>query len=632
MITQETKNKILATADIVDVIKDFVKLKKRGANYVGLCPFHNEKTPSFTVSPTKHIFKCFGCGEAGDVVSFVMKHEKLSYTEALIFLAKKYDIEIEEIKYDKQEKEKHKLRESLFILNEFALKYFVENLHNTDYGKSVALPYLLDRGIPEHLIKKFEIGLAMPGGKDFVNYARLKGYKPELLLQGGLSTKKGETYKDKFINRIMFPIHSITGKIIGFGGRILSTKKDVPKYLNTQETEIFIKRNNVYGLYFAKKKIVSEDKCFLVEGYTDVIGFYKAGIENVVASLGTSLTVEQIVAIRRFTKNLVIVYDGDYAGIKASLRGIDLALNEGMNVKVVELPQGEDPDSISQKWSSSDIIEYLKDNEVDFIVFKASVLIKDAGNDPFKFSQAIHDILYSVSNISDKILQKYYLKEIAEKFSLDEQLLIDELNKVLYNKLKQKATKKNEPEVKSEKANTLIFLSSKELNLKPQEEEIIKILLKYGEKKLKIPEIEEELYVSDLVVNELENDNFSFKVPIFKTIFEEFKKGNKHIDYYKNHENEEIREFVANVLMSEYKLSKIYENFDIYTLSEEERLYKMILTTIILIKIKMLEIQREYLQDKLTNAEKNEDNPLIQQTIKKITEINNLIINFKKEL
>ncbi len=631
MISKETKDKILATADIVEVISDFVKLKKRGANYVGLCPFHNEKTPSFTVSPVKRIFKCFGCGKAGDVVTFIMEHEKLTYREALLYLAKKYGIEVEETEPDEQEKEKHKLRETLFALNEFALQHFKTNLHDTDYGKSAALPYLTERGIPDYLVEKFEIGLAMPGGREFVSHAGLKGYKPELLVQGGLAIKKGNDYADKFVNRIIFPIHNITGKIIGFGGRILGTKKDAPKYLNTQETEIFVKRYNLYGLYFAKKKIVAEDKCYLVEGYTDVIGFHKAGIENVVASLGTSLTVEQIIAVRRFTKNLVIVYDGDYAGIKASLRGIDLALNEGMNVKVVELPEGEDPDSISQKWSSSEIVDFLNSNENDFIVFKASILLKEAGNDPFKRSQAIHEILTSVGNISDKILRKYYLKEIADKFSLEERILIDELNKILYNKSKYKYSGADTNEETLKKVTPSLPVIVQGVDFKPQEEEIVKILLKFGDKKLKMPD-GSEFYVADVVINEIKSDEFVFTVPVYKKIFEEYEQGQRELEHFINHDDEEIRKLTADILMSGYKLSKIYSNFNIYTLSEEERLYNTVISTIILLKIKILETERELLKKELKEAEAKKDETKMLDLIQRISRINNAILSFKKEL
>ncbi len=631
MISKETKDKILATADIVEVINDFVKLKKRGANYVGLCPFHNEKTPSFTVSPVKRIFKCFGCGKAGDVVTFVMEHEKLTYREALLYLARKYGIEVEETEDDEQEQEKQKLRKTLFDLNEFALQHFKTNLYDTDYGKSVALPYLAERGIPDYLIEKFEIGLALPGGRELVSHAGLKGYKVELLVQGGLAVKKGNDYADKFVNRIIFPIHNITGKIIGFGGRILSAKKDVPKYLNTQETEIFVKRYNLYGLYFAKKKIVAEDKCFLVEGYTDVIGFHKAGIDNVVASLGTSLTVEQIIAIRRFTKNLVIVYDGDYAGIKASLRGIDLALNEGMNVKVVALPEGEDPDSISQQWSSSEIVDFLTRNEKDFIVFKASILLKEAGNDPFKRSKAIHDILVSVSHISDKILRKYYLKEIADQFSLDEKILVDELNKVLYNRVKYKHSGKNADDETLKKNTPSLPVIVQGVDFKPQEEEIVKILLKFGDKKLKMPD-GNEFSVADVVINEIKNDEFVFTIPVYKKIFEEYEQGKRDTEYFINHDDEEIRKLTADILMSGYKLSKIYSNANIYTLSEEERLYNTVISTIILLKIKMLETQRKLLKKELKEAETHKDEATMLDLIQRISRVNNAILNFKKEL
>jgi DNA primase len=629
MISKETKDKILAAADIVEVISEFVKLKKRGANYVGLCPFHNEKTPSFTVSPVKGIFKCFGCGKAGDVVTFLMEHEKISYVEALKYLARKYGIEIEETEPDPEAETKKKLRESILILNQFATEFFKKNLLNSDYGKSVALPYLIERGIPDFLIEKFELGYALPGGKDFINYARLKGYKEDLLLQAGLITKKGNSYSDKFIGRIMFPIHNLTGKIIGFGGRIIGKAENTAKYLNTQETEVFQKRYNLYGLYFAKKHIVSQDKCYLVEGYTDVIGFHKAGIENVVASLGTSLTTEQIITIRRFTKNLTIVYDGDPAGIKASLRGIDLALEEGMNVKVVELPEGEDPDSITNSWSGTEVIKYLNENETDFIRYKANILLKDTKDDPFKKSSAISDILTSVAAISNRISREIYIKEISKIFDTSEQSLLAELNKILANKKKLLRYKDKNKETNSNENKTQ-HISTEFESIISQEKEIIKLLLKFGERTITIKD--EEFSVANYIISEVESNNITFINKTFDLIYNEYKKGNSNINYYISHENEEVRKFAADIQMTKYDLSKIFVEHNVYINTEEEMLAKHTISSIALLKIKLLEQKREKEQKILKEAEEKGDTNQILKSINLITQINQVITELKKEV
>ena len=629
MISRETKDKILATADIVEIISEFVNLKKRGSNYVGLCPFHNEKTPSFVVSPAKGIFKCFGCGKAGDVVSFIMEHEKLSYYEALKFLAKKYGIEIEEAPIDDEAIAKQKLREILFNLNEIALKHFKNNLWNTDWGKSVALPYLLkERKIPEYLIEKFELGFAMSDGKDFYSFARSKGYKDENLSKAGLIVKKSNGYTDRFVNRIIFPIHNITGKIIGFGGRVLGKAKDTAKYLNTPETEIFQKRDNLYGLYFAKKHIISNDKCYLVEGYTDVIGLFRAGVENVVASLGTSLTTNQIITLRRFSKNLTIVYDGDFAGIKASLRGIDLALEEGMNVRIVALPEGEDPDSITTKWTASQVVEYLKENEQDFIKYKAKFLLKETQNDPYKKSQAIHEILVSVASFDNPVTRGIYIKEISGLLNVEEEFLYDELNKILYNKYQKQAKQKQkipitETDKKEEKKTPSLPTFISNIYYKPQEEEIIKILLKYGDKTISIDG--QTFKAADIVISELKGDNITFSDPVFGKIYEEYLKGNTDIDYFINHQDSGIREVAANILFSKHKLSRIFENYNIYTYSEEDMIYQNIIVTILLFKKKILEIKRDELIKELADAENENDEEKILNLMNKITQINSIL-------
>ena len=399
MIDHNTVEKILDAAHIVDVVQEYVPLKKRGVNMLGLCPFHNEKTPSFTVSPAKGIFKCFGCGKGGNSVNFVMEHEHLSYPEALKYLAKKYHIEVEEKEATPEELQKQNERESMLVVSAYAARQFTENLFNSDEGISVGLSYFKERGFRQDVLKKFEIGYSFNKWDAFTTKAVSDGYKHEYLVKTGLSIQKEERYFDRFSGRVMFPIHSLSGQVLGFGGRILKTDPKTAKYLNSPESEIYHKSKIVYGIYQARKAIMVEDKCYLVEGYTDVLSMHEAGVENVTASSGTSLTQEQVRLIKRFTQNITILYDGDDAGIKASLRGLDLVLEEGMNVKIVLLPDKEDPDSYSKKVSNEEFNRYLKEKETDFIRFKTQLLLEEAQNDPVKKVNLIRDIVRSIAVI-----------------------------------------------------------------------------------------------------------------------------------------------------------------------------------------------------------------------------------------
>ncbi|HPC26539.1 MAG TPA: DNA primase, partial [Paludibacteraceae bacterium] len=383
MIDQATIDRIIQAAPIQEVISEYVTLKRRGANLIGLCPFHNEKTPSFTVSPSKGIFKCFGCNKGGNVVHFIMEHEQMTYYEALKFLAKKYNIEVQEKELTPEEIEAHNERESLLLVNDFANKYFMNILHHHNEGRTVGLSYFQERGFREDIIQKFQLGYCLDSRDAFTQAALKEGYKKEFLIKTGLTIESENNYfLDRFRGRVIFPIHSLSGKIIAFGGRVLKKEEKAAKYLNSPESEIYHKSNELYGLYFAKQAIVRENRCYLVEGYADVISFFQSGIENVVASSGTSLTPGQIHLIHRFTENVTVIYDGDAAGIKASLRGIDLLLEEGLNIKVVLLPEGEDPDSFAHKNNASDVIAFIQQNSVDFIRFKNNLLLNDAGNDP----------------------------------------------------------------------------------------------------------------------------------------------------------------------------------------------------------------------------------------------------------
>lgn len=439
MIKQKTIQTIFETVKVEDIVGDFVKLTRRGVNYIGRCPFHNEKTPSFTVSPAKNIYKCFGCGEGGNAINFVMEHEQMTYPDALRYVAQKYGIEIEENELTEEEKAEIKLADSLYLVNQFAKDYFQKQLFETDYGKSVGLSYFKQRGFREETIQKFGLGFANGGANDMLQSARTQGYNTSTLDQAGLTKND----RDFFRNRVMFPIHNVSGKVIGFGGRILTQNKKAPKYLNTPESEIYNKRKSLYGVYFARKAMVKQDECYMVEGYTDVISLHQAGIENIVASSGTSLTVEQIQLVKRYTPNMTILYDGDAAGIKAALRGLDLVIAQDMNVKVVQLPQGEDPDSYLQKLGATAFKEYIEKEAHDFILFKTNLLLEDASGDPIKKAGLIKDIVQSIAKVPDAIKRSLYVKSCAARMEMSEQLLLQELNKQLRKQIEEFNKQKN---------------------------------------------------------------------------------------------------------------------------------------------------------------------------------------------
>lgn len=435
MIDQPTIDRILDTANIVDVVSEFVTLRKRGINYVGLCPFHSDKTPSFYVSPAKNICKCFACGEGGTAVHFIMKHEQLNYFDALRYLAKKYNIEIQERELSDKEKQRRSDRESMLIVNSWAQQYFSTQLYEHVEGKTVGLRYFAERGFREDTIRKFQLGYSLDQRDALYKAATKNGYKKEFLEKTGLVIAYDNGgVNDRFRGRVIFPVHTLSGKVVAFGGRVLKKDEKTAKYVNSPESEIYHKSNELYGIYFAKQSMVKEDRCFLVEGYTDVISMHQAGIENVVASSGTALTQGQIRLIHRFTNNITVLYDGDAAGIKAALRGIDLLLEDGMNVKVVLLPDGEDPDSFARKHNASQFAEFIKQSETDFIRFKTRLLLDDAGNDPIKRSSLITDIIRTVAIIPDNIARSIYIRECSAMMEIDEQVLLNEVNKIRLNK------------------------------------------------------------------------------------------------------------------------------------------------------------------------------------------------------
>jgi DNA primase len=429
MIPQETVNRILDAAQIVDVVGDFVTLKKRGANHIACCPFHNEKTPSFSVSASKGIYKCFGCGKSGTAVGFVMEHENMTYNEALRYLAKKYNIEVVEKEETAEDIARRQRSESLFLVSEYAGKFFQESL-KTQEGQAIAYQYFRSRGLEDATIEKYGLGWSPVNRKALSDAARAAGYKEEFLVETGVCIKYDDgRLVDRFYDRVMFPIHSVSGRIIAFGGRTLKTDKSVAKYVNSPETEIYVKSRSLYGIYFAKNEISRQDRCILVEGYLDVLSMHQLGIKNVVASSGTSLTVEQIRLIRKFTNNITIIYDGDGAGIKAALRGIGLVLKEGLNVKIVLLPDGMDPDDFARRHTLEQVQDYIARNEQDFIGFKTDLLLGEAGGDPLKKANLINDVADTIALIPDAVMRAVYVKTCADKFGIDEQILIDRVNK-----------------------------------------------------------------------------------------------------------------------------------------------------------------------------------------------------------
>ena len=442
MIDQATIDRILDAAQIVDVVSEFVTLHKRGVNYVGLCPFHNEKTPSFSVSPSKGLCKCFSCGKGGNVVHFIMEHEQLSYYEALRWLAKKYNIEIKERELTAEEKQAQSLRESMFIVNQFAAEYFQDILYNHIDGQRIGMTYFRQRGFRDDIIKKFQLGYSTDSRDALARAAQQRGFKAEFLEKTGLCIRKDDgSLRDRFWGRVIFPVHTLSGKIVAFGGRVLNaqTKNVQMKYVNSPESEIYHKSRELYGIFFAKQAIVRQDRCFLVEGYTDVISMHQSGVENVVASSGTALTGEQIRMIHRFTNNITVLYDGDMAGIKASIRGIDMLLEEGMNVKVCLLPDGDDPDSFARKHNATDFQAYINAHETDFIRFKTDLLMEEAGKDPIKRASLISGIVKSISIIPDAIVRSVYIRECSQMLQMEEKILVESVAKLKERAREEKA-------------------------------------------------------------------------------------------------------------------------------------------------------------------------------------------------
>ena len=656
MIDQATIDRILDAAQIVEVVSDFVTLRKRGVNYVGLCPFHNEKTPSFSVSPSKGLCKCFSCGKGGNAVHFIMEHEQMSYPEALRYLAKKYNIEIKERELTNEEKEVQSNRESMFIVNNFARDYFQNILKNHIDGRSIGLAYFRQRGFRDDIIDKFQFGFSTEGCDALAQEVLRKGFKQEFLVKTGLCYETDDhKLRDRFWGRVMFPVHTLSGKVVAFGGRVLSTEnKKLAKYVNSPESEIYHKSNELYGIYFAKQAIVKQDRCFLVEGYTDVISMHQSGVENVVASSGTSLTPGQIRLIHRFTNNITVLYDGDMAGIKASIRGIDMLLEEGMNIKVCLLPDGDDPDSFARKHNATEFQNFIQEHETDFIRFKAQLLMEDAGKDPMKRAELINDIVRSIAVIPEAIVRDVYIKECGQLLRIEDKLLVSEVAK----RRELQAEKGNKPiasnnaptpqpgempppfppeEMEADTYQSFIPQEGKEgQEFYKYERLIIQMIVRYGEKVMCNLTDEEgnevPVTVVEYVINDLKEDELAFHNPLHRRILSE---ASEHIHdqefaserFFVAHPDPKISTIATELASDRYQLSK-YHSKTQKLVTDEERLYEMVPMLMINFKNAIVAEELKHIMYALQDPSIANDNAqcdAVMQRYKEMKEIQNLM-------
>lgn len=554
MIPKDTVDKIIDAAQITDVVGDFVSLKRRGANYVACCPFHNEKTPSFYVSPSKGIYKCFGCGKSGTAIGFVMEHESMSYVDALKFLARKYGIEVVEKEETAEEIALRQRSESLYLALEYANKFFIDSLKEGE-GRILGYKYFKERGLTDETIIKYGLGWAPKGRTVFYDAARKAGYKEDFLIAAGLCNKNEDgSISDRFFDRVIFPIHSVSGRVIAFGGRTLKGGHPAMKYVNSPETEIYVKSKSLYGIYFAKNEIARRDKCFLVEGYLDVLSMHQLGITNVVASSGTSLTVPQIRLIKKFTQNVTIMYDGDSAGINAALRGIGLILKEGLNVKVVLIPDGDDPDSFSRKHSLDEVTEFIDNAETDFISFKTNLLLKQAGDDPLKKAELINDIADTIALIPDAVKRSMYVQNSAENFNIEADILFDRVQqsreKILDETLNDIEQQDNNDKILNE-ASCVVEQNVENPLLLPSERELLWFILKYGSEDMAF-NVDSEFYdeenvytVAEFIDSALVADNHQFENSIYRKVY------NLYFEFYDSNDRLSQQEIVAKLMDGE---------------------------------------------------------------------------------
>ena len=599
MIPKETIDLIFETARIDEVVGDFVHLKKRGVNMLGNCPFHDEKTPSFTVSPAKGIYKCFGCGKGGNSVNFVMDHEHFSYPEALKFLASKYNIYIEEQERTPEQEEAANDRESMYIVSNIANEYFQNQLFNGDEGRAIGLSYFKERGFREDTLKKFQLGYSPEKSDAFSAHALKEGYKLEFLEKTGLTIPKESRNYDRFRGRVMFPIHSLSGRILGFGGRILKSNVKAAKYLNSPESEIYSKSKVLYGMFQAKNSIVKKDRCLLVEGYTDVVSMHQSGIENVVASSGTSLTVDQIKLVKRFTNNITLLFDGDAAGLKAALRGVNLILQEGLNVKVVTFPDGEDPDSYAKKVSSEELENYIDEQAKDFIEFKCSLLLAEAKEDPIKRAELIKDIAATIALIPDTISRTVYAQSSSTILGIDEQLIFSSIEQSRSGKAHSAKNESMQVVFTGAKKNTI----AADLSLSLEEITLIRLLVIYGTSPLNF-EYENEageeevttVSTAEYILSELSEDSIEFSNTVYNKIYYEFiTHVNEHetiLDdkFFVRHQDPEISQAVSELLSDKHLLSD-WSKKEIFVPTETDKLKELVTEAVIRLKSKQVKIK-----------------------------------------
>lgn len=616
MIAPETVQKILDTARIDEVVGEFVHLRKRGVNMLGLCPFHNEKTPSFTVSPAKGIFKCFGCGASGSSVGFVMEHEQLSYPDALRYLAKKYNIEIAEEEQTAEQIAANNEREGMLQLSNFAAEYFQQQLHETEEGKAIGLSYLVGRGISPAMIKKFQLGYSPDAWTAFTDHGLKQGYKLEIMEKTGLTiVKSADKRFDRFKGRVMFPIHSITGHVIAFGGRTLSQDKKQAKYLNSPESPLYHKSKVLYGIAFARHAMIKHDNCFLVEGYTDVISMFESGVENVVASSGTSLTTDQIRLIKRFTPNITVLYDGDAAGIKAGLRSIDMILSEGMNVKVVRFPDGEDPDSFARAHSSSELAEYLATQAQDFMHFKVSLLTAEGLHDPIQRAKVIKEVVESIAAIPDPIVRQVYVKEAAQWLDMPEESMQNELNKQLRNKQGYTAGAGQQPYGGSVSPNYPPVpppVKSPVSRRQKQEENLCRLLLAFGDQDFEYKDDEQQMLIANVasVINDqLEFEDLSFQTPVCAKVYalymQQMNEGRfPDSTFFINHIDAQVVKFAVEVFGQTYELSPNWmKKKQIHVKTEQDLLGASVLRSLLDFKLSIVEDEIAALRKQMQTEE-----------------------------
>lgn len=641
-ISQETVQQILQAADVTEIVGEYVSLKKRGANMIACCPFHNEKTPSFYVSPTKGIYKCFGCGKAGDSVRFVMDIEGIGYPEALKHLAKKYGIEVAEKEVTNEEQQAQNEKESLYIVLDFANKYYQDQLWKSPEGQSIGQSYFKERGFNHTTIQRFELGYSPDGWDAFTKHAIKNGFSVDILEKAGLSiVKEGKDPIDRFRGRVIFPIHNVGGKPIAFGARILKKDPNAPKYLNSPETAVYHKSYIVYGIQQAKNPIRVEDNCYLVEGYTDVVSLSQSGVENVVASSGTSLTKEQIQLIRRFTNNITVLYDGDAAGIKASLRGIDIILEEGLNVKAVVFPDGDDPDSFIQKVGSQAFKEYVQQTQKDFIRFKTEISLKDVGHDPIKRAEVIKELVETISKIPDSIKRSVFYQEVANLMGIEEQILITEGNKISFKKINDaEKDRQRQNRIKPQQVGDLDILverpetspsipaertEAQRSAISYQEEECIRLLVCYGTHVLDRNVVDNiDFTLTDYVFNEIRD--MVFETPTYQKILMVFRDFyEKHqvpeTSHFTSHQDVEIQQQVINWLSTPHQLSENWVKKEIYIPSETDKLADLAYTNVLRLKKTRYEADMKKLSNQLIEAQSYEEQDQILVKMMQLKEV-----------